>query len=180
MDLALADARGATLLDWLSRHTSGAAFLAGSLRRRRPVVNDLDVVLVGDRCPAFGGNWKHGRCSEYHGSLTYPMPEGLVQLVLGFEGGECKVDVRLARPSQAGAALLWLTGPRSFGWPLEKLADARGWEFHASGLWVKGTGRKAGVMEGRDERAILQELLGEWVAPEDRDAYQVPLPPAAG
>lgn len=133
------------------------AAVAGSVRRRKETIGDLDF-LVAAREP------------ERVGRAFAGMPE--VQHV--YERGATKVRVRLARGMDAdlrvvdaasfGAALCYFTGSKAHNLALRRLAQARKLKLNEYGLF-RGERRLA----GRSEEEIYQALELDWIPPELRE-----------
>ncbi len=133
------------------------AEVAGSIRRRRETVGDMDILV----------------CAADPGPVTEAfatMPE-----VVHVHGrGETKTSVRLGRgldcdlrvvPAESfGAALQYFTGSKAHNVALRKRAQKRGWKLSEYGLF-EGSTRLA----GRTEAEIYQKLGLAWVPPELRE-----------
>jgi DNA polymerase (family 10) len=130
---------------------------AGSLRRARDTVGDIDLLAVGDDGKAI--------CDHF---LRYP---GIVRRIS--EGGTrasvvldmgIQVDLRVVDHASAGAALLYFTGSKAHNIALRNLALARGWKLNEYGLY-QGRQRIA----GESEESVYQALGLRWIAPELRE-----------
>lgn len=146
----------------LLRHLQGAAGLqqvdaAGSYRRRKETIGDLDVLAV---------------CDD---------PTGVMDALGRFEGvaevvarGETKMTVRLrtglqidlrAIPAESyGAALAYLTGSKPHNITMRRIAQERGLKLNEYGVF-RGTRRIA----GRTEEEVYASVGLPWIPPELRE-----------
>ena len=133
------------------------AVIAGSVRRRRETIGDLDFVV-------------DARNPEEIGRAFASMPE--VEHVYG--RGDTKTLVRLASGIDAdlrvvdaesfGAALVYFTGSVAHNLALRRLAQRRRLKLNEYGLF-RGERRLA----GRSEEDIYRALGFEWIPPELRE-----------
>jgi DNA polymerase (family 10) len=142
----LRGARGVTQLD-----------IAGSFRRRRPTVGDLDV-LVG----ATADSDVAERFVRYPGAARI-LAQGPTRCAIELASG-LQVDLRIVTPDCWGAALLYFTGSKQYNVALRALALARDLKLNEYGLW-RGTERLA----SRTEADIYAALDLPWVAPPYRE-----------
>jgi len=129
--------------------------IAGSARRRKPTVHDIDILVVGN------------------GSLHQTLLELLEDLPVKFSGGDCKlklkingvpVDILNTRPESWGAALLYLTGSPGFNIRQRALAKRKGLLLNEKGLWRDGH-----MVAGRTEREVFKALGMRYRYPWERD-----------
>ena len=144
----------------------GEVVVAGSVRRARPTVGDVDVLAAAEDGAAV---------SAYF--AAYPR----FREILARGGTRCsalldtglQVDLRVVPAASFGAALLYFTGPKAFNIELRKRAIERGLKLNEYGLH---RGRRA--VAAATEAAILEALDVGWVEPEARDAAVDALAPA--
>lgn len=135
-----------------------AVQIAGSLRRRRDTVGDLDIVVcVGDDAEAI-----------MRALLAYPqigevMASGATRSSLRLSSG-LQVDVRMVGRESFGAALQYLTGSKAHSIALRRRAQARGLKLNEYGVF-RGTKRLA----GDTEQSVYQALGLAWITPELRE-----------
>lgn len=131
------------------------AVVAGSYRRRRETVGDLDVLVQGpDQVMA--------------GILRYPaiervMMAGTTRASLRLRGG-MQVDVRVVGADSFGAALQYFTGSKAHGIALRRRARAQGCKLNEYGLFRDGQ-----QLAGRSEADIYRALGLPLIAPELRE-----------
>jgi DNA polymerase (family 10) len=132
--------------------------LAGSFRRRRETIGDLDLLACGGDpervMDAFAG----------HESVAETIGRGETKCSVRLRGG-LQVDLRLVPEESFGAALLYFTGSKSHNIELRKLAIEKGWSLNEYGL-TKGEKQLA----GRTEEEVYRKLGLDWIAPELREA----------
>jgi DNA polymerase (family X) len=153
--LAVAEAEAAALTAYL--RGSGRIAVAGSLRRRRETVGDLDMLVtakdgaaVGDRLAAYD------RVAEV---LAHGPTRTTVVLRSGMQ-----VDVRAVPEESYGAALVYFTGSQAHNIALRGIAIAHGWKLNEYGLF---SGRRR--IAGRTEEEIYKKLGLACIPPEMRE-----------
>ena len=130
---------------------------AGSLRRGRETVGDLDLLVTGRN---LGGLAEH----------FVKFPRVAQVLVKGEDKASAKlangmqVDVRMLAPESYGAALQYFTGSKEHNVALRDRAKRRGWKLSEYGLFE---GEK--VLASRAEEEIYQKLGLSWIPAELRE-----------
>src|SRR5256886_46107 len=134
--------------------------VAGSYRRRRETIGDLDIVVtsegknsapVMDRFVAYG-------------DVANVISKGETRATVKLRGG-LQVDLRAVEPDAYGAALLYFTGSKAHNIELRKIAQEKSYKLNEYGLF-KGTRRAA----GKTEQEIYAKLGLDWIPPELREA----------
>jgi len=146
------------LLDWLRQAPGvGEVAAAGSLRRARETVGDLDLLAAADDGAAV--------CRHL---LSYPDvaevrgcgdTRATVVLATGLQ-----VDLRVVPPASFGAALMYFTGSKAHNIRLRTLALERGFKLNEYGLFE---GRRC--VAATTEEQIYAALGLPWIAPELRE-----------
>jgi DNA polymerase (family 10) len=132
--------------------------VAGSFRRRRETVGDLDILV------------SHRRDSEVMKRFTgyqdvrKVLSEGSTRCSVILKSG-IQVDLRAVAEVSWGAALLYFTGSREHGIALRKLARTGKMKINEYGLY-RGKRRLA----GKSERSIYRTLGLRYIEPELRSA----------
>jgi len=140
----------------LGRHLDGAAGIdrwqvAGSFRRRRETVGDLDVLVqTGDRDRAAE------RILAYK-PIDDVMAQGKEKISVRLAGG-MQVDFRFIEPPAFGAAQMYFTGSKAHNIRLRKRAQGQGLKLNEYGLF-KGKTRKAGETEEEVHAALDLPLI---------------------
>jgi DNA polymerase (family 10) len=136
----------------------GAVELAGSFRRRRETVGDLDVLVCGgaaaDVMAAFVG---HPYVAEV---LARGDTKSSVRL-----GNGLQVDLRRVPEESFGAALVYFTGSKQHNIELRRIAIERGLSLNEYGLTRGGK-----TVAARTEEDVYRALGLAWIPPELREA----------
>ena len=161
------------LVSWLEAGgTVSQIAVAGSYRRRRETIGDLDV-LVTTTAPAR----TIARFVDFPDAGTVTA-RGDTRAAIVLRGG-LQVDLRVVDPDEYGAALIYFTGSKAHNIELRQRAIDRGWKLSEYGLF-KGERRLA----GRTEADVYAKLELAEIPPELREsrgeialAATGPLPP---
>ncbi len=133
--------------------------LAGSFRRRKETIGDLDLLVTGGRADdVMDAFTKHTSVAEVLGRGD---TKSSVRLKSGLQ-----VDLRLVPADSFGAALLYFTGSKEHNIELRKLALEKGWSLNEYGL-TKGEK----VVASRTEEEIYRALGLAWIPPELRESH---------
>jgi DNA polymerase (family 10) len=130
---------------------------AGSLRRGRETVGDLDLLVTG-RDPATVA----GHFVKFPGIATI-LAKGGDKVSVKLKN-DLQVDVRLLERSAYGAALQYFTGSKEHNVALRDRAKRQGWKLNEYGLFQ---GEK--VLASRTEEEIYAKLGLPWIPPELRE-----------
>jgi DNA polymerase (family 10) len=144
------------------------AELAGSFRRRRETVGDLDLLVTG------GDPEVVMEAFARHESVAEVLGRGETKCSVRLRDG-LQADLRVVPAESFGAALLYFTGSKQHNIELRKLAIERGWSLNEYGL-TKGEK----VIASRTEEDIYRALKLEWIPPELREANDEIARAAAG
>jgi DNA polymerase (family 10) len=132
-------------------------FPAGSLRRMKETVGDIDILVAG-------------RCGRSIIEVFTKMPQVQQVLVAGDTKGSVivqgglQVDLRVVPQASYGAALQYFTGSKEHNIHLREIAKAKGMKISEYGIF-RGK-RKVG---GRKEADIYAQLGLDWIPPEMRE-----------
>ncbi len=130
---------------------------AGSLRRSKDTIGDLDVLIITeDRKATIKKIREYDRIQEV---LAEGEEKFFVKLVGGLE-----VDFRFFEKESFGAALMYFTGSKAHNVELRKLAQTKGWKLNEYGVF-HGQNKLA----GKKEREVYNKLGMDWVPPELRE-----------
>ncbi|MFN6960796.1 MAG: DNA polymerase/3'-5' exonuclease PolX [Rhodocyclaceae bacterium] len=156
--LAVAAQYAHSLLAWLKgTPAAGQIEVAGSFRRARETVGDLDI-LVATQEPAAVMR-RFTAYEEVAEVLSAGEARGSVVLKSGLQ-----VDLRVIEPASWGAALLYFTGSKAHNIALRKLAQEAGLKLNEYGLF-RGHTRIAGA----SEEEVYAALGLAWIPPELRE-----------
>lgn len=130
--------------------------ICGSIRRKKPDVHDIDLVVIPN--PEFYDEIKRIFSSD----SFIRFGEKIIQLK--HEG--CQVDIYIATTKSFSVLKLIRTGSAEHNMKLCSMALARGMRLRANGI---GLCDGNGYVIADTERKILTTLLGKYIEPEDRD-----------
>jgi len=136
-----------------------AAELAGSLRRRRDTVGDIDV-LVTSREPA----------TVMRAFLGLPqvadvLEHGPTKAAIRHRAG-IQVDLRVVTPECFGAALAYFTGSKQHNIRIRDMARKKGLTISEYGVFRTRSGRR---IAGTTEAEVYAAVGLPWIAPEIRE-----------
>jgi len=138
--LSEAEAEAEALLSHLRPDASdGQVIVAGSYRRRRDTVGDLDILMV-----AHDGRAAGERLSRYD-NVASVLAHGDTRTTVVLRSG-LHVDLRVVPEASYGAALMYFTGSKAHNISLRGLANDHGWKLNEYGLFA-GKRRIAGATE---------------------------------
>src|SRR5438445_3283416 len=132
--------------------------VAGSYRRRRETIGDLDVLVTSSDSPKV-----MARFVQYP-EVAKVLSQGETRATVKLRGG-LQVDLRAVEPAAYGAALLYFTGSKAHNIELRTIAQEQSYKLNEYGLF-KGTRRVA----GKTEEEIYAKLGLDWMPPELREA----------
>jgi len=132
--------------------------VAGSYRRRRETIGDLDILVTSDHSARVMDHF------VAYGEVAAVVSKGETRATVKLRGG-LQVDLRAVEPAAYGAALQYFTGSKAHNVELRKIAQEQGYKLNEYGLF-KGTRRVA----GKTEAEIYQALGLDWMPPELREA----------
>lgn len=153
--LAVAEAEADALVAFL--RDGGRVVVAGSYRRRRDTVGDLDVLVTAVDGAAVGD--KLVRFENVAEILAHGPTRTTVVLRSGLQ-----VDVRAVPEESYGAALLYFTGSKAHNIALRGLANDRKWKLNEYGLFA---GRRR--IAGATEEEVYDKLGLAFIPPELRE-----------
>ncbi len=132
--------------------------VAGSFRRRRETIGDLDI-LVTSTAP----DQAMARFIKYP-DVNRVVSQGPTRATVRLSGG-LQVDLRAVEPDAYGSALQYFTGSQAHSIELRKIAQAKKFKLNEYGVF-EGTRRVA----GRTEEEVYGVLGLDWIPPELREA----------
>ncbi len=154
------------LLDWL-RQSPGLERLevAGSYRRRRETVGDIDLLAVAEQPAAvmkhfLGHAWIEKVAMSGDTRATVILGSGL------------QVDLRAVPPESYGAALVYFTGSKEHNVKLRRRAVERGLRISEYGVFKIDAGDEEAEGEwiaGREEEDVYAAVGLAWIPPEIRE-----------
>ena len=153
--LSVAEAEAEALVGFL--RNGGRVTVAGSYRRRRDTVGDLDVVVTAADGAAVGD-----KLAGYE-NVAQVLAHGPTRTTVVLRSG-LQVDVRAVPDQSYGAALLYFTGSKAHNIALRAIALRHGWKLNEYGLF---SGRRR--IAGSTEEEIYKKLRLAFIPPELRE-----------
>lgn len=130
---------------------------AGSLRRGRETVGDLDLLVTGRDHAAIADHF-----ARFPG-IAQLLAKGEDKVSAKLEN-DLQVDVRLLDRGSYGAALQYFTGSKEHNVELRERAKKRGWKLSEYGLF-----KEEKVLASRTEEEVYAKLGLAWIPPELRE-----------
>jgi DNA polymerase (family 10) len=137
---------------------------AGSLRRGRQTVGDLDIVVVADEALAI-----MDRLAAWEGTTAVLLRGETKMSVRGPQG--VQIDLRVVPPGSFGAALQYFTGSKEHNVQLRSRARDRGLTMNEYGVFEldkNGEPRRSPVA-GDTEEGVYEAVGLPWIPPELRE-----------
>lgn len=137
-----------------------AAEYAGSARRGRETIGDLDLLATSETpatvCEAFSEGKEVVVAGDTKVSVRVPPA--------------LDVDLRVVAPESYGAALVYFTGSKQHNIDLRERAQERGWTLNEYGLFEETEGERGRLIAGRTEEQVYEALGLAWIPPELRES----------
>jgi DNA polymerase (family 10) len=131
--------------------------VAGSYRRRKETVGDLDILAIHpDGAKAIGHFVKYNEVASV-------LAEGTTRATVKLKSG-LQVDLRVVPAKSYGAALLYFTGSKAHNILLRQMGVKRGLKINEYGAF-----RKEKWLAGRDEKDMYAQLGLPYIEPELRE-----------
>jgi len=153
--LSVAEAEAEALVAFL--RDKGRVVVAGSYRRRRETVGDLDLLVTSDDAEAVGDKL------VTYDNVADVLAHGPTRTAVRLRSG-LQVDIRAVPEKSYGAALLYFTGSKAHNIALRGLANARKWKLNEYGLFL---GRRR--IAGATEEEVYARLGLPYIPPEMRE-----------
>ncbi|HEY9076772.1 MAG TPA: DNA polymerase/3'-5' exonuclease PolX [Anaerolineaceae bacterium] len=159
MTLAEASRQGARWLEWLRQQPGVThAEIAGSLRRWRDTVGDLDLVASTDQ-PTFLVNQ-----FILHPKVVTILSQGENKASVALSSG-VKIQLWIQPDESFGALLQYATGSKYHNVALREIARQRGYSLNERGL----TSEEGVLLACSDEETVYHKLSLPWIPPELRE-----------
>ena len=131
--------------------------VAGSFRRRKETIGDLDIVVSCGNAPAV-----IQRFGKF-GDVAQVAAQGDTRSTVRLSGG-LQVDLRVIEPSSFGAAMQYFTGSQAHNIELRKIAQGKKLKLNEYGVF-----RGTKSISGRTEQDVYAALGLDWIPPEMRE-----------
>jgi DNA polymerase (family 10) len=133
------------------------AAVAGSLRRRRDTVGDIDLLVSASRSAGVMERFAGGT------GVKRVLAKGSTRASVVLQSG-LQVDLRVVPQASFGAALLYFTGSKAHNIALRRMAQEAGLKLNEYGLF-----RGAHRVAGETEESVYRALGLPWIEPELRE-----------
>ncbi len=131
--------------------------VAGSFRRRKETIGDLDIVVSCQNPAAVIARF--AKFSE----VTQVASQGETRSTVLLSSG-LQVDLRVVEPAAFGAAMQYFTGSQAHNIELRKIAQAKQLKLNEYGVF-----RGSKCISGRTEQEVYAALGLDWIPPEMRE-----------
>jgi DNA polymerase (family 10) len=150
--------------------------IAGSLRRRKPTIGDIDLIAVLD----VSSNSNVYTEITALKTLGKAIQIGTRKMQFHLTNPDIQLDIRFIDKSEFGSALVYFTGPVEHNLALRKRAASKGWKLNEYGLFDRKTQKK---LAGETEDSVYHKLglpylepaLRVGVLPEQSISSNVPM-----
>lgn len=132
---------------------------AGSYRREKKLLGDLDVLVVGPKSITSKVEKKLLKLFPDHTILA--SGDTKVSFIINPDG--LQIDVRFIPEESYGTALLYFTGPKNYNIMMRKMAIMKGYLLNEYGLFMDGE-----YISGKTEREICKKLELPYLEPQKR------------
>jgi DNA polymerase (family X) len=137
------------------------ASLAGSIRRKKDTVGDIDMIVTAER-----RNWKKIitrfiQMPQVNSILAHGETKASVLL----KENNVQADIRIVHDDEYGAAMLYFTGSREHIIQLRTLAKKKGWKINEYGVYNAKTNKR---LAGETEKGIYKLFGLHNIRPEKR------------
>ncbi len=154
---------GETVLNWLRQIPEiHNAELAGSLRRRKETIGDIDILVSCDE-RARKIVVKHFADTDFAGQVLVK-GDTMVSIILKENGRQ--VDLRIVNEDEWGSALLYFTGSKEHSVHLRTIAKEKGFKISEYGIFSIKTGKR---IASKTEKDIYSTLGFQYIPPELRE-----------
>ncbi len=131
--------------------------IAGSIRRMKETVGDIDILVVTD---------KPEQIMDYFTSMDHVSEiiiKGLLKSTIRLKNG-IQVDIRVFNEDSSGSALLYFTGSKETNIDMRKIAIRKGLKLNEYGVY-----RDEKQVAGKTEDEVFRKLGMQYIEPELRE-----------
>lgn len=137
------------------------AALAGSLRRKKETIGDIDIVILANP----GNRKKIVRKITEMPQVERILAKGGTKVSLLLKDKGVQVDIRLVHAYEYGSAMLYFTGSKEHNIKLRTIARGKGLKINEYGLFDSTTGKR---LAGSTEEEMYHVLNLKYIPPEKR------------
>ncbi|MBC9932845.1 DNA polymerase/3'-5' exonuclease PolX [Chitinophaga qingshengii] len=138
------------------------AELAGSLRRGKETIGDIDIVIMA----AVADQARLAKKITKLPQVAAVLAGGETKVSVRLAASHAQVDVRIVPPDSWGAALLYFTGSKEHNIRLRTIAREKGWKLNEYGLFDLHTEK---YLAGKTEEDMYRYLGLQYIPPELRE-----------
>jgi DNA polymerase (family 10) len=152
------------ILEYMRREESIREIsVAGSMRRFKETIGDIDVLVTADR-----KNWRriHSHFVKYP-EIDKVLASGETKSSIVLRNGR-QVDLRTVEPISWGAALQYFTGSKEHNIRVRDIAKEKGLKINEYGVFKADTEERLG---GETEEEVYKLVGMEWIPPEIRENW---------
>ena len=136
--------------------------IAGSLRRRRETIGDIDILVASDK--------PHQVMNAF---TTLPqvkqiLAKGSTRSSVRIEGGR-QVDIRVVETDSFGAALHYFTGSKAHNIRIRELGIKKGLKINEYGVFKRAKSLEDKKIAGREEIDVFKSIGMPYICPEIRE-----------
>ncbi len=156
--LDVAEEMVVSLVDWLRERAGiGRVDVAGSFRRRRETVGDIDILAISS------ASEKVMKAFTGYEDVAETVSQGPTRATVLLRSG-LQVDLRVVPKENYGAALMYFTGSKAHNIALRKIAIDRGWKLNEYGIYEGDE-----PLVGASEEEMYAQLDLPYIVPELRE-----------
>ena len=144
------------IVEQLKKHVKKIE-IAGSLRRKKETVGDVDILAVSDNPD------ETMKVFTSLNKIEKVIAVGETKSSIRLTGG-LQVDLRIVEDKSFGSALQYFTGSKNHNIEMRKIAIKKGFKLNEYGLF-----RKEKQIAGENEKEVYNTLKMEWIPPELRE-----------
>lgn len=137
------------------------AELAGSLRRKKETIGDIDIVVLAETKNRKKIVDRFTKLPQVEKILA----KGTTKASVVLKNNNIQVDIRLVHDYEYGAALLYFTGSKEHNIKLRTIARDRGYKINEYGLFDAATDKR---LAGATEEEMYHFLNMKYIEPEQR------------
>ncbi|MFO7991837.1 MAG: DNA polymerase/3'-5' exonuclease PolX [Thermoplasmata archaeon] len=145
------------LLDFLKPHTDKIE-TAGSLRRKKETIGDIDILATGDSDEIMNSFVEYEDIDEV-------LVKGDTKTSIRMKNG-IQADVRVVDSESWGSALMYFTGSKEHNVKLRQAAIDKNFKLNEYGLYEKESEE---LVVSKTEEEIYKKLDMDWIPPELRE-----------
>jgi DNA polymerase (family 10) len=143
---------------------------AGSLRRMRETIGDVDILATADNDDDAAAIMTAFREIADNSNVVVSGPtKTSIRVAAGPQRQPLQVDLRVVRPDCYGAALQYFTGSQAHNVAVRQIAVRKGLKLSEYGLFRVGEGRDDELVASATEEDVYAALGLQWVPPPMRE-----------